>query len=434
MPSTPNGRILFTNVRVLDGSGDAPFLGEVLVEGNRIRQVGRGLRTTATSAMGPGQTVIDGRGATLMPGLCDAHAHFSWNDQWDLESIQRMPHEEHTLHAMDVAKTYIEMGYTMCVGAAAAKPRLDVVIRNAIKSGQIVGPRYLANGQEITVTGGLGDTTPPHIGHEGLSFGAIADGPEGLRAKVREFIKYGVDLIKLNMSGEEIAGVPATHTPMTDEEVSAAVTEARRRGIRACSHARSAESVKMCVRHGIPIVYHASYADEEALDLLEQNKDKHWVAPGLAWLIKTSQDAGQWGIKPDSWLASQYKHELDVALTVLQKMHRRGIKILPGGDYGFAWTPQGTNSRDLQYLVELVGMSPMEAIVSATRWGGEIMGMPGELGMVRSGYLADMILVDGDPVSNIRVLQDKQRILAVMKDGAFYRAPDLQPHRLRYAS
>lgn len=422
--------VLFTNVRVLDGSGEYPFLGEVLIEGNRIRHVGRGLRTAVA---GSGHTVIDGRGATLMPGLCDAHAHFSWNDQWSLEAIQRMPPEEHTLHAMDVAKTYIEMGYTMAVGAAAAKPRLDVVIRNAIESGQISGPRYLANGQEIATLGGLGDTMPPHIEHEGLAFGAVVSGPEEMRAQVRKFIKYGVDLIKLNMSGEEIAGVPATETPMTDEEVAAAMDEARRRNIRACSHARSAESVKMCVRHGIPIVYHASYADEEALDLLEQNKDKHWVAPGLAWLIKTSQDAGEWGIKPGGKLASAYKYELDVALAALQKMRKRGIKILPGGDYGFAWTPQGTNSRDLQYLVDLVGMTPMEALVSATRYGGEIMGKPNELGQVKPGYLADLILVDGDPVANIRVLQDKARILAVMKDGAFYREPDLQPHRLRFA-
>ncbi len=130
---------------------------------------------------------------------------------------------------------------------------------------------------------------PPHIEHEGLAFGAIVCGAEEMRAQVRKFIKYGVDLIKLNMSGEEIAGVPATHTPITDEEVAAATDEARRRGIRACGHARSAESVKMCVRHGIPIVYHASYADEEGLDMLEANSDKHFVAPGLAWLIKTSQ-------------------------------------------------------------------------------------------------------------------------------------------------
>ena len=108
-----------------------------------------------------------------------------------------------------MAKRYIDMGFTSCVGAAAAKPRLDVVIRNAINSGQIPGPRYLANGQEIATRGGLGDTSPPHLEFPELSFGYVVSGPEEIRAAVRKFIKYGVDLIKLNLSGEEIAGVAA---------------------------------------------------------------------------------------------------------------------------------------------------------------------------------------------------------------------------------
>jgi imidazolonepropionase-like amidohydrolase len=423
------GNILFTNVRVLDGSGDHPFTGEVLVQGNRIRRVARGARTMPMS----GLTVIDGAGATLMPGLCDAHAHFSWNDQPSLEGIQRMPPEEHTLWAAGVAKIYLDHGYTMCVGAAAAKPRLDVVIRDAIKSGQIPGPRYLANGQEIATLGGLGDTAPPHIDHPGLNFGVVISGPEDMRRVVRMFIKYGVDLIKLNLSGEEIAGVGAEETVMGEDEVAMAVAEARKRGIRICAHARSAESVKMCVRHGIEIVYHASYADEEALDMLEAKKDRHFVAPGLAWLVRTSRDASEWGIRPDSPLAIQYQRELEVACETLKKMRKRGIRVLPGGDYGFAWTPHGTNAKDLEYFVNLLGFSPMEAIVAATRLGGQIMGQPNELGLVKEGYLADLILVDGDPVASIRILQDRQRILAVMKDGEFYRAPEVQAQRSRIA-
>jgi imidazolonepropionase-like amidohydrolase len=424
------GNVLFTNVRILDGSGEHPYPGEVLIQGNRIRRVARGVRALPTS----GVTVIDGAGATLMPGLCDAHTHFSWNDQPDLESIQRMPTEEHTLWAAAVAKTYLDHGYTMCVGAAAAKPRLDVVIRNAINSGQIPGPRYLANSQEIGTLGGLGDTSPPHIEHPMLNFGVVISGPEDMRRVVRMFIKYGVDLIKLNLSGEEIAGVSAEATVMGEDEVAMAMAEVKKRGVRACAHARSAESVKMCVRHGIEIIYHASYADEEALDLLEANKHKHFVGPGLAWLVRTSRDAGEWGIKPDSPLARQYQRELDVACKVLQQMHRRGIRVLPGGDYGFAWTPHGTNAKDLEYFVSLLGFSPMEAILSATKHGGEIMGRPGELGQVKDGFLADLILVDGDPLANIRILQERKRILAVMKDGEFHRAPEVTAQRARLAA
>ncbi len=423
------GNILFTNVRIFDGSGEHPYTGEVLVQGNRIKHVGRGSRTVP----GNGSTVLDGAGATLMPGMTEAHTHFSWNDQPSLEAIQFMPPEEHTLHAAAMAKRYIDMGWTSVVGAAAAKPRLDVVIRNAINSGLIPGPRMLANTQEIATLGGLGDTTPPHIDAPELSFGAIISGPEEMRAMVRRFIKYGCDLIKLNLSGEEIAGVPAEATPMADDEVAMAVSEAKRRGLRACAHARSNESIKMCIRHGVEIIYHASFADEATLDMLEANKDKHFVAPGLAWLIKTSTEAGKYGVDPNGPLGIKYKREADIATETMSKMHKRGIKVLPGGDYGFAWIPHGTNAKDLEYLVDRVGMTPMEALIAATRYGGEIMGKPGELGQIKPGYLADVLLVDGDPLANIRILQDRERILAVMKDGSFHRAPDMQAERGRVA-
>ena len=425
------GDILFRNVRILDGTGDQPFHGEVLVQGNRIKRVERGGGSNGNS----GVTVIDGAGATLMPGMIEAHTHLSWNDQPTLEAIAFMPPEEHTLFTAQIAKRYLDMGFTSCVGAAAAKPRLDVVIRNAINSGQIPGPRYLANSQEIATRGGLGDTSPPHLEYPELSFGWVVSGPEEIRAAVRMFIKYGVDLIKLNLSGEEIAGVGAEETPMIDEEVAVAVSEAKRRGKRVCAHARSAESVRMCVRHGVEIIYHASYADEQTLDMLEAAKDKHFVAPGLAWPLRTSQDAGAWGIGPDSPLAIQYARELEIAVEAMKKMHRRGIRVLPGGDYGFAWIPHGENAKDLEYFVTMVGMSPMEAILSTTRYGGEIMGRPGELGQIKEGYLADIILVDGDPLANIRILQERDRILAVMKDGTFHRAPDMaaEDQSLRWA-
>jgi len=105
--------------------------------------------------------------------------------------------------------------------------------------------------------------------------------------------------------------------------------------------------------------------------------------------------------------------------------------VLIGGDYGFAWTPQGTNAKDLEYFVDLLGFSPMEAILAGTKLGGEIMGMGAELGMIKPGYLADMLLVDGDPAANVRILQDKSRILAIMKDGEFHKAPKMSEQRRR---
>ncbi len=423
------GQFVFTNVRIFDGTGELPYSGEVQVEGNRITRVARGSRSLAT----PGAVVIDGAGATLMPGMTEAHTHFSWNDAPSLGQIQRMPPEEHILWCAHVAERLLKAGWTSCVGAATAKPRLDVVTRNAINSGQIPGPRYLAASQEITVPGGLGDETLPHLPFEEFSFGAVVNGADEMRKVVRMFLKYGVDTIKLNLSGEYIAGIPAEFTPMTDAEVAVAVEEARMRGKRLSAHARSCGSVKQCVKHGVDLIYHASFTDEEALDMLEAKKDKHFVAPGLAWLINTSYHAAEWGVTPEMAKNMGYHRELESAIESLKKMHKRGIRILPGGDYGFAWTKHGTNAKDLEYFVKYLGMTPMEALISATKYGGQIMMQEHELGQLKDGYLADMILVDGDPLANISVLQDQKRILAVMKDGKFYKEPMMRSERSVYS-
>jgi imidazolonepropionase-like amidohydrolase len=421
------GNVVFTNVRIFDGTGEMPYVGEVQVQSNRILRVARGSR----SISGTGQTVIDGGGATLMPGMCEAHTHFSWNDQPSLGSIQKMPTEEHILWCRHIAERYLRRGFTSCVGAATAKPRLDVVIRNAIEQGLIPGPRYLAASQEITVAGGLADETLPHMPFEELSFGAVVSGAEEMRKCVRMFLKYGVDTVKLNLSGEYIAGIPAEFTPMTDGEIATAVQEAKLRGKRVSAHARSCESVKQCVRHGIEIIYHASFADEEALDMLEAKKDRHFVAPGIAWLIHTAHHAGEYGITPELAKSMGYHRELEIACATLQKMRKRGIRILPGGDYGFAWIKHGTNAKDLEYFVKYLGFSPMQALLSATRLGGEIMMRPTELGQIKEGYLADLLLVDGDPVANVAVLQDEARMLAVMKDGKFHKVPEVRAGRGR---
>nr|HET7858909.1 amidohydrolase family protein [Caldimonas sp.] len=417
---------LFTNVRILDGAGTLPYAGSVLVDGNRIKSVSR-----SSAALAPtGATVIDGAGATLMPGMCEAHTHFSWNDAATLGAIQTMPLEEHVLWCRKVARQYLEAGFTSCVGAACAKPRLDVVIRNAINSGQIPGPRYLAASQEITVPGGLGDETLPHLPFPEFSFGVNVNSADEMRKAVRMFLKYGVDSIKLNLSGDNFTpDSPAETTWMSDAEVAAAMDEVRVRGKRGTAHARSAASVKQALRHGIDVIYHASYSDTETLDMLEAAKDRVFVAPGIAILYAMLHEAEPWGITHAKAVAMGYQHEWDAAIESLRAMHRRGVRILPGGDYGFAFTPHCQNARDLEFFVKYLGFTPMEAIRSTTLYGGQIMMKPNELGVVKEGYLADLLLVDGDPLANLAILRDPKRILAVMKDGAFAKSPEIASQR-----
>jgi imidazolonepropionase-like amidohydrolase len=345
-----------------------------------------------------------------------------------------MPHEEHTLWAAQVAKLYLDHGWTSCVGAATPKPRLDCVIRDAINSGQIPGPRYLAASQEITVTGSLGDDMLPHLPFPEMSFGCVVDGPEGMRKAVRMFLKYGVDQVKLNLSGDNLVPGADAHTSwMSDEEVAVAAREVKVRGKRLATHARSSESVKQSMRHGVEVIYHASFADEEALDMMEAQKDRIFVAPGLSVIIRLLNEGEVVGVTNAIAKDMGYELELEAAVKSMKAMLRRGIRVLPGGDYGFAWAPHGENAKDLEYFVKYLGMTPMEALISATRWGGQIM-MCKDLGEIREGWLADLLLVDGDPLANISILQDKSKLLAIMKDGQFAKPPEIRSSRSRFVA
>jgi imidazolonepropionase-like amidohydrolase len=413
-------RTLIANTTILDGSGEAPFVGDVLIEGQRIVAVQRGGGLRRADAR-----VIDGAGATLMPGLVEPHGHLSYPDAASNADFTRLPPEEHVLVTMRNARTLLDCGYTSVLSGAAAKPRLDIVIRNEIEAGRIPGPRYLANGPEITVTGGLGDSNALHLPHlETPTFAWVGDGADEIRKVCRLLVREGVDLLKLNLSGDTgPRNSRSERAVMTDAEVAAAMEIARAGAVRVCAHARSAESVKMCVRHRIGIVYHANFADEEALDLLEASRDWCFVVPALGLTYQACYAAGDWGFTTEMARERGLVRELEVSVDAVGKMRKRGIRVLPGGDYGFAWNPHGTYARDLLLFVDVLGFTPMETLVAATRMGGEIMGRPHELGQVKSGYLADLLLVDGDPLTDIKRLQNQDALLVIMKDGHLHKAP-----------
>ncbi len=405
-------------MKILDATGREPFPGAVRVEGKRVAEV---LALGATPPAN-GATVINGAGATLMPGLIESHAHLGLADM-SSHDLNRLPIEEQMLITVRNARTMLDCGYTSAFSAASAKPRLDVVLRREIESGREPGPRLLANGPEITVTGGLGDTNMMHLPHyETPTFAWVADGPDAIRRVCRLLAREGVDLLKLNLSGDlGTSSYPSEQTPMTDGEVTAAMEVARAANLRVAAHCRSAESVMLALRHGIEVIYHANYADERALDALEAARDRIFVGPALGITYNLSQAAGQWGVTPER--SRDFERELANSVEAVAGMRKRGIRVLPGGDYGFVFTPHGTYARDLWLFVKILGFTPMETLIAATRLGGEIMGMPGELGVVKAGALADLLLVDGDPLGDIAILQDRSALRMIMKDGALHKAP-----------
>jgi imidazolonepropionase-like amidohydrolase len=431
--------VQFVNVRVFDGSGADAFDGEVRVEGDRIVAVApvdrplphrfeqngvvqTGVEQTRVVQTGEVQ-IVDGGGATLLPGLIESHAHLSFTDCARSVELGFIPPEEHVLATAANARKLLESGFTSCFSAASAKPRLDIVVRDAIERGDLPGPRLRAASPEMTVTAGLGDVRLPHVYRE--NFAKVCDGADEFRRYAREMVREGADVLKINVSGD--AGTPASPadtTVMTDAEVAAVCDVAIAHDKRMAAHARSAESVKMALRHGVEVIYHATLVDEEAKDLLEAEKERVFVAPVLGNLYTSLYEAAPWGLSLESGRARGLEHELEAGIENMVDLKKRGVRILPGGDYGFAWNPNGTDARDIEHFVKLLGFSPNEALIAATRLGGEIMGLGDCLGQIRPGFFADLLLVDGDPLTDPSVLQDRNRFRAIMKGGRFHMRRD----------
>jgi imidazolonepropionase-like amidohydrolase len=415
---------LFTNVSVIDGMGAKPFDGAVLVRGNRIVAVTRGDMPEAGDA-----EIVDGGGATLMPGLIDAHAHLSFLDAATLGDINNLSAERHVLETAKNARKMLEHGFTSMFSGSSARDNLEVALRDAIDTGDIPGPRLKAATRQMTVTGGFGD-----LGRDD-AYSLVLDGPEAFRSACRAAARAGVDTFKIVPSAPGSGPDPlAEDTAMSDEEVAAVCAVARQRDRIVAAHARSAEAVKMCVRNGVQVVYHATLADDEAKDMLEAERDRVFVAPAMGLPYGRLTEGEKYGVSTDDFTRARAEKEIETVSETMAELRKRGIRVLPGGDYGFKWNPHGRNARDLAMFVELFGFSPLEAIQAATQAGGELMGEPGRLGVIAEGAFADLLLVDGDPVADIALLQDRERFLAVMKDGAFHTAPDPNRQARRVAA
>jgi imidazolonepropionase-like amidohydrolase len=273
----------------------------------------------------------------------------------------------------------------------------------------------MASTPTLTATGGLNDTRQMHQVRAAAAM--IVDGTEEVRKAVRLGYREGVDVVKLNISGDDF--FPRPHgrvTTFTEEEVRMACETGRALGLKMVAHARSAESVKLAVRCGVEIIHHADFCDEEALDMLEEAKDRVFVTPTTGLYHGLVHLSGF----PDAVMeAMMVKEAMEKNIATHTELRKRGLRMLIGGDYGIAFMPNGTNANDIAHFVNYLGFSPVEALRAATFNGGQAMGLGA--GELCEGALADMVLVDGDPTSDPALVTDQDKLRMIMKDGKIHK-------------
>jgi len=274
----------------------------------------------------------------------------------------------------------------------------------------------LASEKDIGSTGSNADSQAPDS--EGRK--RIADGPWAVRAAVREVAKAGADVVKIFIDGEALSAHAAPGVlSYTDDEVAAACDEAHLRNLRVACHARSAAAVKQAVRHGVDFVGHANFLDDEAVEMLADARHRLCVGPGIAWEVQLLERGHEIGLSRMRMERRGYQREIDETISAVKRLREVGVPLVIGGDYGLSITPHGTNAKDLEYFVDLFAMSPVEALLCATRAGGLAFDPSGKLGTLEAETYADLVIVDGDPTRDITVLQDADRIVGVIKAGRF---------------
>jgi len=374
----------------------------ILIEGNRIKQVG-----PPQSIQAPADArVIDLSSATVLPGLIDCHTHLTLEPgQNGYESLGiSIPRE--ALYGAKNAKLTLEGGFTT-VRNVAAHGYTDVALRDAINAGDVPGPRIDAAGPAIGVTGGHMDNSllAPEYHHSSES---VADGVPALIAKVREQVKYGADVIKIAATGGVLSkGDSPEATQFSDEEIRAVVAEAHRLGRKVAAHAHGAAGIKQAVLAGVDSIEHGSFIDAEAIRLMKEKGT--YLVPTLYladWFIENYQR-----LRVPEFMVEKAKVVMPAARQNIARAFKAGVKVAFGTDA--AVYPHGLNAREFAVMVKL-GMTPMQSIQAATIHAADLLGWSDRVGSIEAGRFADIIAVNGDPTADVTVLE---RVFFVMKGG-----------------
>ncbi len=385
--------------------------GRVVVVGGRIQGVG------AAASAPEGAERIDLGDATLLPGFMDAHTHLTGQPSEDwrqdvIDSFQRAV-PERTLEALPYARATLMAGFTT-VRNLGASDYIDVGLRNGIARGRAVGPRILAATSGLGSTGGhcdAGNSWRQHLFTPNPSSG-VADGPEALRAKVRENIKYGSDVIKVCATGGVLSRNDDVDSPqLTQAELDAIVDEAHARKRKVAAHAHGAEGARRAVRAGVDSIEHGSFLDDETLDLMKK-KGTYFVPTLMAFQgVKERLDQGK--LPPEA--VPKVRAVEARRREAIQKAIAKGVRIAFGTDAGVF--SHGRNAGEFALLVEM-GMKPAEALRAGTLTTAELFGVTDRLGTLEAGKLADVVAVPGNPLQDIR---KTEQVFFVMKEGVVYR-------------
>jgi imidazolonepropionase-like amidohydrolase len=410
---TPTGTTVITNGQLIDGTGRPPVPDATLVIRDGL--VAYAGPVAGAPAPPPDAAKIDARGGTILPGMVEAHFHPTYFNVAALEDLDiKYPVEYVTLLAAANARLALECGYT-AARSGGSLFNIDVWLKKAIESDLTPGPRLAASGREICGVGGLMDWNPDYrkIGMEGLVL--LVNGPVEARAAVRKLVKDGVEWVKTYPTGD--AAAPDTndhHTHcMTFDEMHAVVSTAHNHGLKVTGHCRATEGIKNALEAGYDTLEHGTFMDDEALErLLARNTP---VVPALQFELASIERGPEFGMPRK--VIDAHKETLEGGAESARRILRAGGRLGMGGDYGFAWNPHGTYAKELTFFVKYVGLTPLEVIRCAALTGAEIMGREKEIGSLEPGKLADVLVVEGDVLADIGVLEDRSRFVAVVQGG-----------------
>ena len=428
-----SARSVYCNAHLLDGEHPGRAQMSVIVEGTRIAWVGE----DAAVGLRPGDRVVDLEGRTLMPGMvqCHFHSHFGAFGEGVTApalGLEAAPPYLAMLAAAN-ARTALECGVTSAVGASNAHV-IDVSLKEAILEGWVEGPRYLAGSREIVATGEASDYPNNRnffmqLGCTGLT--READGADGWRLAARQEVGRGADVLKISAGPGHGSSPARDYMYPTREELRAAVAEVHKRGKRLRAHSPSRTAILECALAGVDIIDHADRIDDECIEkILEAGSV---VLPSMLWSQRFLELAENWdhdaavlpiseGYRetPDQVRAriAAVREDFEYTCRAIPAAAAAGVAMVVGDDFGTPLLPHGDYGAELELYVKLLGIPALEVIRWATKNGAALMGFGDELGSVREGCIADLVVVDGDPLADIAVLGDPTRIRVVIQDGA----------------